>query len=262
MDKKIIFFDIDGTLLDQETSTIPQSAIHAIEKAMQNGHYCFINTGRPKCTLDQSVLDIPFDGYICGCGTYIEYQNKQILHNNLSKQARQETIHAIYDSHSDAILEGKQAIYFSKNTKHPELDMLDGYYKERGFPVFEFDRDDDIDFDKMTIWFHKDTDVDMLKSVLEKYFDIIQRADDMIEVIPHNYSKASAIQFMTDYLNLSHDQTISIGDSTNDLSMLEFTKESVAMGNSHPALFDVVTYTTTDIMDNGIYNALKHFNLL
>ena len=59
MDKKIIFFDIDGTLLDQETSTIPQSAVDAIEKAMQNGHYCFINTGRPKCTLDQSVLDIP-----------------------------------------------------------------------------------------------------------------------------------------------------------------------------------------------------------
>ena len=44
--------------------------------------------------------------------------------------------------------------------------------------------------------------------------------------------------------------------------MLTYTKESVAMGNSNPVLFDYVTYITADIEDDGIYNALKHFNVI
>ena len=34
------------------------------------------------------------------------------------------------------------------------------------------------------------------------------------------------------------------------------------MGNSHPDVFQYVTYTTTDIHDDGIYNALKHYELI
>ena len=44
--------------------------------------------------------------------------------------------------------------------------------------------------------------------------------------------------------------------------MLEYTQESIAMGNSNPILFDKVTYITTDIDKDGIYNALKHFKMI
>ena len=53
MDTKLIFFDIDGTILDEHTHTVPLSAINAIKKAQQNGHQCFINTGRPRSTIDK-----------------------------------------------------------------------------------------------------------------------------------------------------------------------------------------------------------------
>ena len=93
-------------------------------------------------------------------------------------------------------------------------------------------------------------------------FDIIQRDVDFLEIIPLDYSKASGIQFITDYLGNSLENTISIGDSTNDIAMLKYTKDSVAMGNSNPLLFDIVTYITSDINDDGIKNALKHFNII
>ena len=75
-------------------------------------------------------------------------------------------------------------------------------------------------------------------------------------------AKATGIQTFIDLIGASIDDCISIGDSTNDLPMLTYTKESVAMGNSNPVLFDYVTYITTDIEDDGIYNALKHFNVI
>ena len=44
--RKILFFDIDGTLLSHRTLQIPESAKRAIRKAKENGHLIFINTGR------------------------------------------------------------------------------------------------------------------------------------------------------------------------------------------------------------------------
>ena len=47
MKKKCLFFDIDGTLVDEHTHQIPQSTIEALHEARRNGSVVFINTGRP-----------------------------------------------------------------------------------------------------------------------------------------------------------------------------------------------------------------------
>ena len=52
------------------------------------------------------------------------------------------------------------------------------------------------------------------------------------------------------------------GDSTNDLLMLQFAGNSIAMGDSDPLILPHCTYQTTNIEDNGIANALKHFHLI
>jgi HAD superfamily hydrolase (TIGR01484 family) len=44
---KIIFIDVDGTLLDYENK-LPQSAVKAIQQARANGHKVYICTGRSK----------------------------------------------------------------------------------------------------------------------------------------------------------------------------------------------------------------------
>lgn len=85
-DRKLLFFDIDGTLLSEKTHTVPQSAKEALKKAKEKGHLIFINTGRPISTIDQEIHDLQPDGYICGCGTYITYHNQVIYHHQLSQE--------------------------------------------------------------------------------------------------------------------------------------------------------------------------------
>ena len=65
-----------------------------------------------------------------------------------------------------------------------------------------------------------------------------------------------------EHLDIPHENTYAIGDSTNDLSMLEYVKNSIAMGNSHPLLFDLVSFVTKDIEEDGIEYALKHYNII
>ena len=43
----VIFFDIDGTIVDDGTQIIPQSTIESVKKLRALGHIPVVNTGRP-----------------------------------------------------------------------------------------------------------------------------------------------------------------------------------------------------------------------
>lgn len=262
MNKKIVFFDIDGTLSNEEDGFIPTSTTQAIHHARQNGHICMINTGRPISTIDSSIRNIGFDGYICGCGTYIEYQGQVLFHKELDEKLRKDIIQMSFDCGIDNVLEGKQGAFFPHVSHHEAIEQIKQNYLDAKHPTFTYTRDDDILFDKCAAWYTKDADIERFKAFLTPHFHIIQRAEQFIEIVPLGISKATGIQMIIDHLGMTHDQTISIGDSTNDLPMLTYTKESIAMGNANPVLFDKVTYQTTDLFHDGIYNALKHFKLI
>ena len=83
----IVFFDLDGTLIsDDEAYIIPDSAVNAIHKAQKNGHLMYVDTGRTVMNVEQRIRDIGFDGYICGCGMYIECDGKVIYQHTLSSE--------------------------------------------------------------------------------------------------------------------------------------------------------------------------------
>ena len=54
--KKIVFFDIDGTLIDDATQTLPESALEAVAALRRQGHLAILNTGRPYSHIDPRVL--------------------------------------------------------------------------------------------------------------------------------------------------------------------------------------------------------------
>ena len=47
MKQKIVFFDIDGTLITEDgNQTLPESTVYAIQELRRRGHLAFINSGR------------------------------------------------------------------------------------------------------------------------------------------------------------------------------------------------------------------------
>ena len=78
MSHKIVFFDIDGTIMD-EFGFIPPSATEAIHSAQAKGVKCIVNTGRPYTHIEPAIVAIGFDGYICSCGQLLII--KQNAHN-------------------------------------------------------------------------------------------------------------------------------------------------------------------------------------
>lgn len=264
MKQKIIFFDIDGTLLSETTHKIPESAKLAVKRAQENGHLLFINTGRCISNIVPSIKEMNFDGYVCGCGTYIEYKGKELLSKSLSNSFAKEVINDLHKYRIDSILEGKSGTYFDNDDLivDEEVKAIKDHNIKNNLCEVKSFYDAALDFDKFVIWTNPKSNFNEFYSKYKSTFDFIHRADNFYELVPLGYSKATGIEFLINELNIDFDNTYALGDSTNDLPMLEYVKNSIAMGNSNPKLFDLVSYVTSDIEDDGVYNALKHYDII
>lgn len=264
MNQYAIFFDIDGTILPEDTGKIPQSTIEAIRIAKEHGHYTFINTGRTYAAIDQYLKDISFDGFVCGCGTNIYLHGKELFSKELGKEKSKQLVKDLEMYGIDGILEGKDNIYYRDVCLHPQVDKIkharDVFGNQDDFQKLW--SDPEILYDKMALWIVEQSDFSGFRSKYEKEFEFIERAKDFFELIPAGFSKATGMDYIANYLGIPKAHTIAIGDSTNDISMLANAGISIAMGNSNPYLLNKVTYVTADIHEDGIYKALEHFHII
>lgn len=264
MNRKIIFFDIDGTILDEETNQIPKSALKAIRNLKENGHLAIINTGRTKVILPEVLKTSDFSGYICGCGTHIEFNGDVLFNTELGHTLSKEISLDLREFKLDAVGEGTDFLYFpEKHTiKNEEAFKLVEKLGKEGFPYKSLLDLDELLFDKFVVFLNEDSNFEEFYNKYKDKLDFIKRSETFYEVVPKGYSKATGIEFLINHLNIPHENTFAIGDSTNDLSMLEYAHNSIAMGNSNEALFPLVSYVTTNVNEDGIYNALKHYELI
>ncbi|WP_294156239.1 HAD family hydrolase [uncultured Clostridium sp.] len=262
MTKSIIFFDIDGTLLSETTHLIPDSTKLALKEARKNGHLLFINTGRASSNIDSYIKELDFDGYVCGCGTYIEFRNKELFSRTLDNEFTKELVKNIRDCKLDGIIESKTATYYDDFIYGPEVKEIKEHHLLKNGQVIKSFDEENMDCDKFVIWYNDESDFNKFHDIYKNDFDFIHRDVNFYEIVPKGYSKASGIEFLIKVLDIPYENTYAVGDSTNDLSMLQYVKNSIAMGNSNPILFDIVSYITDDIEEDGIYNALKHYSLI
>ena len=259
MDKrKILFFDIDETLLSHKTFTIPESTKNALKKAKENGHLIFINTGRTKSLIGDDIKELEFDGYICGCGTYIEVDNKVLYNNIVNEDKYNAILESLKKYELKAVLEGVDAIYIDENSQD---DFLLSNLRKQNYPIKSYDLDN-MKFNKMFIRYDDNEYIDNFCDETKDIFDYIDHGKGTRELVPKGHSKGSRIDFLVDYLNIEKENTFAFGDSNNDISMLEHVENSIVMGNGNPDLFEKATFVTKNIDEDGIEYAMKHFNII
>ena len=107
------------------------------------------------------------------------------------------------------------------------------------------------------------------KSQLEEFkryasakFDCIQRERDFLEVVPKGYSKATGIEFLLNYYDIPISNAYAFGDSNNDLDMLKYVPNSIAMRDSSEEVLEVSGYVTDSVINDGIFKAMKHLGII
>ena len=269
MNRKLLFFDIDGTLLAGGIpGYIPDSTIEALKQAQANGHYIFINSGRTYGFMPEAIKEFPFDGYVCGCGTEVIFLGKTLYHYDLDEDLKHSLQSILEECKIQAVYEGRKSCYFQKTEKPfaPITAIRNSYAKTNLEQPIRFFDDPVLDFDKFVILTDENSSLDLFHERTKEHFDFIAREEmhpyGFEEVVPKGCSKAGGIDYIVEHLGESLASCYVFGDSTNDLSMLTHVKNSIAMGNSYPEVLANTSYVTTPIERDGIRNALKHFGLI
>lgn len=263
--KKIAFFDIDGTITSEIDGSIPQSTVDSIRKARENGHLMFINTGRCFQNVEMRFRDIGFDGFICGCGTNIYCDSTQVFHIPQTHHTTALILDAARRTNADILFESRNFVCFDLTRPLSHSDAIRQYDK---FVARGYDMPTNLDSpnffcDKFVIWYENPAQLNEFRKVSDKYFECIDRGGTFREFVPHGYTKATGIRYVLDYYNIPLSNAYAFGDSNNDLSMLSYVPNSIAMGNSSPStLFEQVSYVTSKSSEDGIKLALEHFEFI
>lgn len=260
MINKLLFFDIDGTLLDIATHTIPDDAIQAIKQAQQNNCKVFINTGRPRSFISKEILDLNPDGLICGCGTYIEVDGEVLFHQSLKNEELATILKYSEDKTCDLILESREKIYFSDDLNNKDTIEIQKHYNNANFPLGDINSKD-ITIDKYCVWF-EDYDHLQAYSDLVPNLNVIDRGNNFIEVIPRSLNKGTGIEYVANHYHKTLDDCIGFGDSTNDIDMLKVVGTAVAMQDSDQQTLDIASYVTSSVNNSGIKKALEYLELI
>lgn len=259
----VIFFDIDGTIIDGRTNEIPESAVRAVEKLKENGHIAIINTGRPYMQVDARVKEMAFRGMVCGCGMQVLLDGQWLVNKKPDLALRRKAVacsrkygmRSFYETGDGGIL------LDGRYSEHPRFNREVERLRSVGFPIHQLG-DHEPDFVKFITFAGEDGDVSGFKVEMGADFTIIDRENAMYELVLKGCSKAGGMQVALDYLGVAREDTLAIGDSTNDLPMFSLAAHTVCMGGGMEELKKISEYITADVMADGIEKALQYYGLI
>lgn len=260
----VVFFDIDGTLVDEKTMQIPESAQRAVRALQENGHIAVINTGRPYTHVDPRVLDMGFRGAVCACGMEVRLDDQWISRTYPTRQIQQYAVeagrkykmHPAYEAQNATILlDGRDSAQKIMGEDKDSLGL-------KGFTFRLLEETPDWEFIKFIAFEDEHSNLPEYAKALEPYFTVIYRGNSMVELVLKGCSKAHGMQMVMDRLGVSADETLALGDSTNDLPMFALAGHTVCMGGGMQVVKAAAEYVTDTVMNDGVEKALRHYGLI
>ena len=277
---KVIFLDVDGTLIDYEAKT-PSSAKEAIDLARANGHRVYICTGCSKAEILQR--DLPeLDGMIGANGGYVEDHGHVVMHQSLTREQTKRVVDWCNGRNIGFILECNSGRYVDPLFLEQGPDAFVRYREGKGTGVTT--KQEQLDRIRKQFFIvdgeerYRD-DVNKISFVLRSYQDHLDSKEEFGDMIantwggkgelaifgdlgPKGITKKTAIETLLAYIHADRKDTVSFGDAKIDLSMFEQCAFNVAMGNGGPEIKEAADYITTDVNDDGIMNAFRYLGLI
>ena len=261
---KLLFFDIDGTLIDCNLGiySISDNVKEALDKLKENGHDVFLATGRCKCFIVDEVMNYPFSGYVTCNGGYVEYLNQPIYKAIVPSEAIIATMELCDKYGFNYYFEGNDNIYVRDSNDKKHLEFCKKWGMKLETIIDQFNPDEIETYIGMIV-VNDAVDIPVMVDALDPYFDIQRHQNDCsFDLTLRGVSKAVGICELVKRLNKDISNTIAFGDGHNDIEMLETVGLGVAMGNAVIEAKAAADYETDRIENDGIVKALKKFDLL
>lgn len=277
-DIKLVALDLDGTLFDN-SSRISERNLTAIRSITDKGIHVVISTGRP-------FEGIPFDqikgtgiNYAItanGSGIYEISTRKCLYENAMDEELVTPILNFLLtrDIHMDAFIGGKgytpvQCVETAQKLTVPS--SIKNYIittRTRLDNILQFIHENQLKVQKMTLNFYPAADGTLIDRETVRKFLVsnpsittVCGGYNNLEFTRADANKGVGLRKLAEILGVNPDATMAIGDTENDLAIIEAAGIGVAMGNATDAVKAKADYVTTSNTEDGVAAAIEHFIL-
>lgn len=269
---KLILLDLDGTLLTSKKTLSPVNRA-ALEQCAAKGVHIVPSTGRFYSGMPQVVRDLPFVRYVIainGAQIYDVREDKVLSRQEIGLDDAfrifdvLDNLPVIYDcfqdnwgymtaslyAQIDEFIPNPQTNQMVKTLRKPVNDLRT-YLAGQGRLI-----------QKIQMFFRDmNARAEALVQLPEQFPDMAVSSSipNNIEINAKGANKGQALRFLCQYLGLDIAESMSFGDSSNDLSMMKAAGTGVAMANAEPALLASADYVTDTNDHDGVAKAIHHF---
>lgn len=246
---RIIFFDIDGTLIDMDKKCISENTRQTLIRLKQRGIRICMATGRGPLCLPE-FEGVEFDAFLTFNGSYCFNREATLLGSPIPKSDVQTLLR------NAAVMGRPVAVATPDRLEANGVDEdLATYYSFAGFTPHVAE-----DFDEVAAG---DVYQVMLGCREAEYPALLQGThhskiaawwDRAVDVIPASGGKGSGIAAVLAHYGLGREQALAFGDGNNDIEMLQAVGTGVAMENASPQLKAVATHICGHVAEDGVYH--------
>lgn len=272
---KIVFFDIDGTLVTKYNS-VPESTKQAITKLKENGHIPVIATGRAPLLISEIIKELEIDSFITMNGQLVVYKGEVVFHNPIETETVDRLTSRAVDRSNGIILCGAEDIFSNSIVSLAKRSsmwtvlkglgkIIPGHLQLSLFKRLIRKPPNPKDYkDKPIYQVILETSMEAEKKYKTEFPNLhFARSNHYtVDVISEGISKAVGIEKFLEKAGIDKSETYAFGDSPNDLEMLGYVNTGIAMGNGWDEIKQAADYVTDAVDENGIENGLRHFKLI
>lgn len=255
---KVIFFDIDGTLVPMGKPHILDSTVNAFNALRSKGIHVVICTGRHITEISEGndLSNYDFDGIIATTGQYCLDANKKPFYTKAMNEHQHAEIISLFEEKKYSVVL-KTAIEEYLNVLTPICKETYDFFGMKYRPEKKYNGEDIY----QALIFASEEERKKLEEEMTD-LEFTSWFPTATDIIPRGGGKVSGIDAYLEKENIDISETMAFGDGENDIEMLQHVHIGIAMGNANESVKNVADYITEDSDKDGIYHALKHFDLI
>lgn len=263
---KLIAIDLDGTLFDSKKN-ISKENKEAIKLAKEKGIKIVIATGRPV----NGVLPILEELGLNDNADYVIIYNGAKVYNVGTKEIifsstiNGKTVKALYN---ESLRLGVNFHAFRKNEelitpKHNPYTDVESKINNIPDNLYDFNKINDNDEFLKAMMVDSDENItktiENINPVFSTEYSMVRSSKIFLEFLNKSTHKGHALKALANYLNISLEETMAIGDAGNDLPMIINAGIGVAMENAFPEVKAHADKITLDNEHSGVAYAILNY---
>ncbi len=258
MEHKILFTDLDETLLNRDKS-ISRENRDAIAKMLDQGHDFVLMTGRPIATGRVAVKELGLSIPRC----YMVAYNGAVVYDCVADRVLAERTLPM-EVAKEVILEAHKAGIYVQ-TYEQDTVLAERHSKELDFYLHNArmryrlvgNMFTSLEQEPYKVLLIDIEDQGRLMEFRDAHPELMERCNcffscnEYLEYCPKDTDKGSGLKYMSKFLNVPIENTVAVGDERNDIPMIQAAHVGVAMKNGHKDLQEAADYVTEHDNEHG-----------